>query len=281
VSLFDAQGQVVSPFRRPGWSRPIRVGVYVSYLSHCTVSALSGIRGRVEKQVSSTCLLADPSFQLISIVESGTSELGLIERTIRDHDLTGGLIDATDVDGLKTLDVLWLGTNFAAPVGALKAFVQAVSSGVGLLNEHWMAGIDCHGQFVGRELMLADSPIHRYHTRPRCGVLRPFSVIDEHPLLPGMPKGARFTASGCRAVYRPTPGTRVVMEQDTVISPEEHQIAGLGPVRPPIYLIGQIGLGRAVVVQLARHETITQHPSLSPTYLPDLIAWLAEPHRDA
>ena len=51
--------------------------------------------------------------------------------------MTAGLVDATDVEGLKTLDVILLGINFAMAPGAAAALHEAVRSGVGLLNEWW------------------------------------------------------------------------------------------------------------------------------------------------
>lgn len=282
LSQWTALGNAAMPAHRhlrQGWTRPIRVGVFVSYLSDKTVAPNTGIRGRVEKQVSSTCLLTDPGFQLIGIVESGTSEYGPIERTLRDHDITAGLIDASDLESLKTLDVLWLGTNFAAPLAALAAFTSAVRSGVGLLNEHWLSGMTCHGDFPGRELMLADSIIYRYHTKPRCGVPGPMTVLSEDPLLPGLSRGTRLIATGCGSLFRPMANARVIIAQDHVIEPEEHGIPGLGAARIPSYIIGQLGLGRAVVSQLPRHQTISQHPSIAANYLADLLAWLAEPRR--
>jgi uncharacterized membrane protein len=83
----------------PGWSRPVRVGVFVSYKSWSTVG-WRGIRQTMESQVQSTPLLVHPGLHAVGVIEPGTGQRGLIESTLREYELTAGLIDATDVEEL-------------------------------------------------------------------------------------------------------------------------------------------------------------------------------------
>jgi RNA polymerase sigma factor (sigma-70 family) len=263
----------------PGWPRPLRIGVFVSYTSWSTVG-WRGIRQTMETQVQSTPLLVHPALQAVGVIEPGTDRRGLIETTLRDYELTAGLIDATDVESLKTLDVILFGQNFALRDDVARAFHEAVSAGVGLLNEHWTGMTDdcCDQQWA---LGLAVPPVHRYHTLPRCNLPLPATVIEEHPLLPGLTRGRAIQVSGCGVVHRVAEGARVIVHKDLLFAPDQHGIPRLGPARMPVYIVGTLGRGRVVVSNLLRQSDLTRYLSMSPTqYFLDLMSWLAEPRRD-
>src|SRR5207244_3653526 len=112
----------------PGWNRPIRVGVFISHASASTRSN-DGEFHPVELQGRLANLIVDPGFQLVSIAERGSTELAPIERTIREYELLGGLIDAADAEELGTLDVIILGINFAMAPAVARAFAEAVRGG--------------------------------------------------------------------------------------------------------------------------------------------------------
>ena len=243
-----------------------------------------GTRYQAEAQVASTCLVLHPGFQLVSIVEPGTTQYGAIERTLRDFDLTGGLIDCTDAEGLKTLDVIFFGINFALSSETAKAFSQAVHSGVGLYNEFWTSFSEGHcGDKYARQLMLADSEVYAFHTSPPpCGrVWLPTTVHQAHPALPGLMPGQSFSMGGCGPVYRVRKDATVLVTKDHIVPPEEHGIEGLGPARMPVCIAGRLGAGRVLVANIAWLGTHTRAPGLRNDFMIDLLAWLASPKREA
>jgi len=262
-----------------GWTRRIRVGAFLSH-SSTTRLGTNGVYHLPEEQVWSTRLLLHPGFELVGIVEPGTSWRGPVERTLRDYELLGGLVDSTDEAALQTLDVILLGLNWSIDPQTSRAFASAVRSGVGLLNEYW-TGM-CDGGQSNQDvldLMLADSPYYGFHIGPMCNVLLPATVHDAHPLLPGCSPGRQFLVGGCGPVYRVAAGAQVLMSKDLVIDPTRHRIPGLGPARMPIYVVGRLGHGRAAVVHVWNHARLVESAGLGPHYFVDLLTWLAEPHR--
>lgn len=91
----DAARGVVPAAYLPGWSRPMRVGILVSYLSVIT-PGYGGLLMHPEHQVETAGLLLHPGVQLVGIAERGSTRRATIERLMRDYDLTAGLIDASD-----------------------------------------------------------------------------------------------------------------------------------------------------------------------------------------
>ena len=266
-----------------GWSRPIRVGVMVSYLSYMTVG-FNGVQHLLEDPVWSTSLIQDRGFQLVAIAEPDSTARGPIERTLREYELTAGLVDATDRDALATLDVILLGLNYAVTPAQGRALADAVRGGVGLLNEYWLglsAGVRWTDSADVCALSLAVPPMYAFHLRPRCGLRLPASVLAEHPLLPGLKTGAQLNVSGCGPVYRVVDGARVCITKDLLVGPAEHSIPGLGSTRMPVFIVGQLGRGRVAVSNVYHHEQIAAHLNVSESeYLAGILRWLAEPRRE-
>lgn len=265
----------------PGWSRPIRVGVMVSYLSLIT-DVRGGMRQELHRQAESTHWLVHPGFRLVGIAEPGTTDRGPVESILRDFELIGGLIDSTDAEGLATLDVILFGQNFATTEATARAIVAAVSSaGVGLLNEHWVHVVASHVESEAVcALSLARPPRYAYHEPPRCTQKLPATALRSHELLPGLKPGDRLMVSACGPVYHLMPGAEVLIEKDRVVPPELHGIAGLPAVRIPVYVIGQLGAGRVIVSATMLTTEITAALSVSPElYLTNVMTWLAEPRR--
>lgn len=266
----------------PGWKRPLRVGVFIGYQA-TRVAIVRGIRMEAEYQANITPLLDDPGMQLVSIVEPGTSGRGPIERTLRDYELLGGLIDVTDVASLKTLDVIIFANNFDVAPAVTAALAEAVESGVGLLKEYWCGVVKIGGRqddAGARKLLLADSPISAFHMPHHCGEQVPAVVEEEHPLLPGLKKGDRFKVSGCSPLYRVAPGATVPIFKDRWVSPEEHGIAGLGSIRPPAFIVGRLGEGRVVVIHEVNLPGLARRLHLGDNYFSTLLTWLADPRRE-
>lgn len=265
----------------PGWKRPIRVGVFLSYES-TTVTVTRDFRQPVEGQVQTTRLLRAPGLQLVGIVEPGTSGLGSIERTLRDYELLGGLIEATDVPSLKTLDVILFPNNLAVSDAVAASLVEAVESGIGLLKEYWCGHMEgTHADPYARKLLLADSPIYSFHMPHHCGQFMRAVVNVEHPLLPGLQPGMSFQMTGCGPIYHVVPGASVLITKDRWVMPEEHGIVGVGKLRPPAYIVGRLGRGRAVVIHAGDHVAWARRLGLGGDYFTRLLMWLAEPHRGA
>lgn len=271
---------IVGPLM-PGWTRPIRVGAFVSHASILAVGH-RGSRISVENQVASTALLADPRFELVAIVEPRTTHFGPVERAIRDYELHDGLIEATDAGGLASLDVILFGISFATTPAIIDAVRTAVSDGaVGLLKESWVGlGHVPRMPPNAGDLMLAGSPIYVHHTPGTC--MRPVDAIVSRraSLLGYLPVGTRLRASGCCAAYVPAPGATVLIQRVPTFAADEHRLPGIGTLASPLYLTGTIGRGRAVVVNDTTHPPWIRKDTFGPGYLTRLLAWLAEPRRE-
>ncbi len=261
----------------PGWSRPIRVGALVSQAS---MSFNYGFFHDPDAPLGSCAWMHQGPFELISIVEPQTTHIAQVERLIRDYALLGGLISVTDVEALRTLDVILLGFNWLMLPGAANAILQAVRSGVGLLNEHFTAFFEPSAEPAVAELHLASTPVARCHVRP-CRIATVTAVVqEESPLLPGLKARDRFTVAGCGAVYRPVPEARVLISKDHVFGRAEHHISGLGDARMPAFLTGSLGRGRVAVVAV-QHALLNQLSVNPAEYLSNLLAWLAAPRRES
>jgi hypothetical protein len=273
-----------------GWSRPLRVGALVSYDSTLVFGA-NRKQMSATAQVQSTTVFPQPGIQLVAVVEPASAHRGIIECTIRDYEIIGGLIEADDVAGLQTLDVLLLGINWSMSRSVARAINQAVRGGMGLLNEYWTATqSDSADDPAVVELMLADSVYHNYHMPGQCGLPLPATVLREHALLPGLKANTKMAVSGCGPAYRVRPDAQVLVSKDYVIPPAEHGISGVGPLTMPGYIVGQLGRGRVVVNHLwpARGRNILPHPMFDLSrhldidrehYFLKLLHWLASPRQ--
>lgn len=263
-----------------GVDRPIRVGTFLSYDS-AKVKFRGGMLNKIEHQVWSTQLITDPRIELVGIVQSSTSHLPPIERTLRDYGIVGGLIDSTDAGAMRTLDVILLGINFSMTELEAHAIVRTIRSGVGLLKEFWLGAYhpkELPDSPALRELSLALPPWGAYHTHPVCGQRTSAVVLEEHPLLPGLKAGDTFSvAPACGPVYRVAPGSKLLMTKGPVLSSEQHGVAGLGPMCLPAFIVGNLGEGRVVVSNLFSQFDLSAQLSVTPEeYLFRMLKWLAE-----
>jgi hypothetical protein len=233
--------------------------------------------GNTTSQVHSTAFFPPDGLRLVGVVEPGTVHRGIVERTIRDHGILGGLIEADDVAALQTLDVLLLGVNYSMTVPIFAAINRAVRGGMGLLNEYWT------GSHVGscadinmRELMLADSNSYNYHMPGECGALLPATVLREHPLLPGVKAGTTMRVRGCGPVYRVMSTAQVLITKDYYVQPQEHGLPDVRPMQMPCYILGQLGRGRVVVNHLMPHQGFIRELGVGcEEYFTNLLRWLA------
>jgi RNA polymerase sigma factor (sigma-70 family) len=264
-----------------GWPRPVRVGVLISYQS-TTVMGFNRLYVGTKWQVHSSMFLPAAGLQLVGVVEPSTAHRGIVESTLRDYGIVGGLIEADDETALATLDVLLLGFNYAMSASVGRAINRAVRSGVGLLNEYWTGthvGIADHADV--RELMLADSSVYKFHMPGECGDPLPATVLREHALLPGLKAATQIMVRGCGPAYRVMPNAQVLATKDYLVQPHEHGMNDLGPLPMPCYIVGQLGRGRVAVVHAWPHQWFIRYLKLDPNqYFPNLLRWLAAPRQE-
>jgi hypothetical protein len=259
----------------------MRLGVFISYLS-ITTGGVGGWLHDVEMQARLARLIDHPGIQLVGIAEPNTTHHGPIERTLRDYELVGGLVDASDADSLQTLDVIIIGINFAMAPQVARAFASAVRSGVGLLNDFWTGGHVGTMNGPVSDLMLAASPVFAYHTPGQCGQLLPARVVREDPLLPGLRVGDEFPIWGCGPAMVPAPAARPAIVKDRLVAPHEHNLPRFASLPMPAWTSGELGRGRVVAVSIENHMSVISHLLKIPAseYLMQILTWLAEPRRE-
>ncbi len=264
----------------PGWSRPIRVGVYLSYQSIFTPN-FDGWHMPVEYQVKTLKFSSGMGFQYVGLVEPGTSAHAPIERTLRDYGITAGLIDITDVDSLLSLDAIYLGWSYATSTAALEATASAVSQGVGLYNEHFTSQLttDMSDPRM-RRLMLSRSEIGFSHATP-CISPRWATYHKRHPAFPGISAGTTFLVSGCGPLYKPVRGAEILMTRNDISEPNDliHSMA-VSAMRIPALVVGELGRGRVIVLNVLSPEGIFRHTAYQGDYLANIFQWLAEPRQE-
>ena len=178
---------------------------------------------------------------------------------------------------MRTLDVILLGNNYRIRNEVAAAFNTVVHEGVGLINEWWTNGLANDDNDDVMDLMLAGSPIREYYTQPP-GMALKVSVMEEHPLLPGVRKGYCCFPWGSGPIYRVREDAKMIMAKEPILQPEEHHVPGLGPVdaglhrRPP----GPWPSGGGYTL---RHAHFIKALGLKADYFFNLVAWLAEPRR--
>src|SRR5262249_16869051 len=154
------------------------------------------------------------------IIEPGTDSKGIIEGALRDYGLVGGLIEATDLPALRSLDVILLGILYRTSGAMMRAIRDAVAEGgVGLLNEFWTgsgAGESC-GDPAVRDLMLAAGPLYEYHTPGKCGTFQPARVLRDHAIIAHLSAGTRLQVRGCGPAYEPRPQAVCLIAQEQVV----------------------------------------------------------------
>jgi hypothetical protein len=213
------------------------------------------------------------------MVEPQTSEIGHIERAVREFELTAGLIDATDRAALATLDVIVLPHLSVIRRDLLEAVLAAVSGGVGLYNLWWkgFGGTLSEDDALIKKVMLSASPIVPYHTPEGHGWPVPATVWETHAVIAGLAERASILVAGCGPLYRPVAGAKVLITQDRRVT--GHGIPGLGAVSVPVLITGKIGKGRVVVDHQGFPALLNGHPALKGEMTGNVLEWLAEGRR--
>ena len=261
--------------RLDGWHRRVRVGVVVSHRT-MTEPYVNGVTFDGESQVGVTQLLDAGPLELVAVVERESADAGAVERTVREHALTGGLIDVGDAEALATLDVLIVGPNYRLRPSEVAAVHRAVSAGTGLLNDWWlnMHGLDAGDSAAQRALFMSASPVRMFHSTT-CFETVPLRQVGRHAILP--PVARPGLGAACGPIWKPRREATVVLEKGPIRSPIEHGIPGAGPLAMPSVVIGACGSGRVVFGHW--RELQEAFGGFGPSLLLRLVEWLAEPRR--
>lgn len=281
-----------------GWPRPIRIGVIVSHTSAIWPNHLGSMIA-IENQVQWIRFLADPRFELVGVIEPGSGDQPQVERIIRSFDLAAGLIDGTDSDAMRTLDVIYLGWQPRIAPAMIRAVADAVREGIGCYN----AGVtythrgDYHR--LSREdpymqgLRLAEAVLGAYCTtdvgwpKGRHMVPVPVTIQSRHETIPGLEPGDRLNLAGCGLLVRPKPGVQVLATQERLVRHTcgcaDCHAAPMTTEELPMHemMVGTYGRGRVFVSQSPETEPVLRHPKLEGNWLETLFTWLAEPRRPA
>jgi RNA polymerase sigma factor (sigma-70 family) len=273
----------------PGLGRPIRIGLLLSH--HSTLVPVSNWMPPVESQLLWTPWKGSREYHMIGILEPRTSHLGHMERGLRHFELTDGLIEATDRNAMRRLDVIFLGHSYALSDSVIDAVLDAVEvGGVGIYHQGY-AGLYSPSLCDSRvqRLMLAGGPIAIYHTPGQHNLPLPGTVLRSHPVIAGMTAGTAMTLGGCGPVYKPRADAVVLIQKDPLVRPNDTG-AGSGPGHlggqveqglMPVLVLGQVGRGRVAVVPQPDVRTILNHPAMQGDFLGRIIRYLAEPHVSA
>ncbi|MEM1107578.1 MAG: sigma-70 family RNA polymerase sigma factor [Planctomycetota bacterium] len=269
----------------PGWDRPLRVGMSLSYINHINFTE-NGFNSPVEFQARPSQWIDHPGVQLVGVIEPRTSHYGLVESTLRDFELNAGLIDITDVESLQTLDVILMPNRLTYLPQYVRPVLKAVRSGVGLFQE---GNASCTRDGAAHdpdlcEYLLARPPVLQYCSGKTPGSLVghslpvPGTVVNPHPAFPWLGRGQEVTLLSCGTVYRPAAHATVIALRDEPLR------AADDPSEPyyryPGALAGPIGQGRAVIINMVVGDSVFGDAEQCPKRMLETLAWLAEPRRE-
>ncbi|MEM1107579.1 MAG: sigma-70 family RNA polymerase sigma factor [Planctomycetota bacterium] len=271
----------------PGWNRPIRVGTLVSHYAQTTSlnDEKPGFLPQEDESAFMMRFVTDPRFELVSIIDPGTDDVGMVERVIRDYEFYDGLIYGNDLESLKTLDVIVVGLCFGLREDVLHTLRLAVDGGVGFFNDGWLGKARLGTQHPDvMALSLDAKPSHHEcpalkHLGRPCGdwegkaTAGQIEVLTEHPATPSWTAGQTFLSDGCSPTIVPTPGSVVVAERALTIP-------GTEGCRAPFLVAGNCGRGRVVYLQTIWGFKHVPQWTEDLSWVSDALRWLAEPRRE-
>ncbi|QDU33514.1 RNA polymerase sigma factor SigX [Poriferisphaera corsica] len=262
----------------------INVGVYISQFSLETPENyhFKQIYLSTWFQLYNTTFLKNCSnVRIIGLIEPGSIKCPQIEATLREREFTGGYMDITNTENLKTLDVIFVSTNYATPNAVLDSIYDAVHSGVGFFSESRI-GSRIPGYHSPRlhRLMLAQKCFGFHHV-PGAGIQCcqpcPATVRKKHPILKGLQPGDSITAIGCGTIFIPKPDAQLIVEKNLLASSYNNKFPIDRPIRCPAIVSGHIGKGRTVICNMTNISHMNNHPKIQGNFLANCINWLAEP----
>jgi RNA polymerase sigma factor (sigma-70 family) len=266
-----------------GWTRPIRVGVMMSW-ENWRRPWRTTYYSTAEEGAYPLRFLQHPGYELFAVVDPGTSDLGVVERSIREYEVMGGLMHWDSAEDLAMLDVLVAGHAFWMTPQIIKRIHQAVRGGVGLYNESYLTtdpGVPADLN-EACEISLASPPMYQYCTPGAHGRLRPMCVQSRHPIIDGLNVGDRFVGPGCGHIFQPAAHANLLVAREDQVRPTYIDAPQFSPMRMPILLTGQLGDGRVIKVNInpSPQMPFHHHPALRGRFATNCFNWLAEPRRE-
>ncbi|QQE11604.1 sigma-70 family RNA polymerase sigma factor [Planctomycetota bacterium] len=259
----------------------INVGVYVSHLTTQATVTTHNFNKKVStwhQLFNATFLKQCPNLRLIGLIEPGTIDQPQIESTLRERHYTGGYMDITNINDLKELDVIFLGTNFATSSLVLNSVYEAICSGVGLFSETRIGGkIPGFKSPSVQRLMMADHCVGSYHTRPCLQPTYTTTIHKPHPIIAGLKPGDELIVESCGTIFKPRSGAELLISKDKLVKPTRPCVDSPNPMKMPVLVSGNIGEGRSVLCNLTNIKPINDHPHMQGNFLANIINWLAEP----
>jgi len=257
---------------------PLRMGVFLGYTNSITPNSDQWLPP-VNMSLWTLDRICQPNISMIGVVEPDTEDLAPIENAMRQFDLLDGIIRADDVDGLKSLDVIFIGNTFSFLPRVLDALVGAIESGVGFYSEMWTGSI-LPGINDPRilKLMLA-TRAGVYHTPVEHDLPSETIVQKAHSVIPGLSPGTKITLGGCCPVIEPAPDSQVLIYHTEKVVPVEgpNQVNLDIAVRPALQ-VGTVGHSRVCIINEDNPDPIRQHPDLQGDYHQNIFDWLT--HRE-
>ncbi|MBB6429598.1 RNA polymerase sigma factor [Algisphaera agarilytica] len=280
------RGDESAPLTFPGWSRPIRVGTLISHHAQITECTNGPFVPKEDEAAFFMRFVADPRFELISIIDPGTDNVGMVERVIRDYAFCDGLIDGTDLECLKTLDVIVVGLSFSQREDVLHNIRLAVEAGVGFFNDGFLGTNHLGpGHPDVMALSLCATPTMSYcpyveiRGQPCPGGQEnnhngQITVLVDHPATPSWFAGKTFRCGECGPRFTP-------VADATLIAQREQTQFGDMACKTPYLVGGHCGRGR--VLYLNTVHGYRHVPEWTPglTWVSDALQWLAEPRRES
>ncbi|QQE11602.1 sigma-70 family RNA polymerase sigma factor [Planctomycetota bacterium] len=259
---------------------PIRIGVFLSHKSFFTTNRF-GNHSLMRFQIVNLRNFEHPNVRIVGLIEPGSIDYGPIESTLREYSFNAGYMNATDVDALKTLDVITLGHNCATTPSVINAVDEAVKSGVGLLNEG-NAGLHYPGMHDPQlcDFLLAQKYCGYYHTHThKCHHLIDCVVKESHDIIPGLSAGTNLDVPGCGPIFIPKPNATVLIEDAKPVLPSNKKNAAPHPtpVRKPVLVVGNHGKGRIIVNTAFFFSSIGSHKQYRGDFIFNMLNYLAEP----
>lgn len=253
----------------------LRVGFFLGW-SSTLVRTHQGFRPPLVRQLRNTTGIANPNWEMIGLVEPDTWQYGLIESTLRDYEMLDGMIDASNIDELRTLDAIFMGDTFAMLPRVMEALIQAICDGVGLYSEAW-TGVVMPGFKDKRvlQLMLADEAAV-YHTPKAHDLPTQATVHATHACIPGIKRNCKLTVGGCGPVCQPARDATILITMDHMVTPTHQAKPDMTPGVRPVLSVGNIGKGRVVNMYQNVPWAIAHQTDLKGNYFTNMINWVAK-----
>jgi len=201
---------------------------------------------------------ADPEIDLYAIIEPGTESSEDVVKIVTDNFPADHVLDGSNVESLKTLNVIVASRDWAVNDQVLEAIAKAVEDGVGLLRHLPLRAASDEQTALSDKLQCVSDSEH-FHERAATEC----RVVSDHPLLSGLREevaDGKFTMTmlnGQSGIVHGTP--LIVLESDVAslggLDAEGKPIEGKTATAPadtkifcPLF-ISEIGKGKVVACQ--------------------------------